>query len=184
MKLRWSDRGKKKNLHFQTSPVRRAQRRCTPGCSGVACFQSLHRSCHLPGWTLWAGLWSTPRYTLWVRCASGSEGLCSFGLSPSAAMVKEADGSEGGEARSTWKHVHTHSICLSLSDCRAEKRWLQKKKRKKKNTQNFRGKINYLLPSVLGGVQKIVRLKDCVDFLHLKQLRIIWQLQTVWKKLN
>lgn len=105
------------DLHSRTSPEQQAQRRCIPGHSEVACSQSPHRSFHLPGWTVWAGLWSKRRYRLWVLPASGNEGPCSFGLSPSAATVRSekqtVDNTQAHVPVHTWKQIHTNQISLS-----------------------------------------------------------------------
>lgn len=167
------------DLHSRTSPEQQAQRRCIPGHSEVACSQSPHRSFHLPGWTVWAGLWSKRRYRLWVLPASGNEGPCSFGLSPSAATVRSEKQTVDNTQAHTWKQIHTNQISLSRffssssfenADC-------------KKKGQNITRKDQWLI-SCFFGLQKIVRLKDCVDFQHIKQLRIIQQLQTVKKTPN
>lgn len=180
------------DLHSRTSPEQQAQRRCIPGHSEVACSQSPHRSFHLPGWTVWAGLWSKRRYRLWVLPASGNEGPCSFGLSPSAATVRSekqtVDNTQAHVPVHTWKQIHTNQISLSrfffffffFSPWSLSwKRWLQKKKKGRNITRK-----DQRLISCFFGLQKIVRLKDCVDFQHIKHLRIIQQLQTVKKTPN
>lgn len=180
------------DLHSRTSPEQQAQRRCIPGHSEVACSQSPHRSFHLPGWTVWAGLWSKRRYRLWVLPASGNEGPCSFGLSPSAATVRSekqtVDNTQAHVPVHTWKQIHTNQISLSrffssssFFPLIAELKTLIAKKKKK--GRNITRKDQWLI-SCFFGRQKIVRLKDCVDFQHIKQLRIIQQLQTVKKTPN
>lgn len=89
-------------LRFPTLLERRAQRRCIPGRSAVACFQSPRRSWCLPGWILWAGLWSKQQYRLWVLPASGTGGLCSSGLSLWAATVR----SKKQTVDNTFQHTH------------------------------------------------------------------------------
>lgn len=128
------------DLHSRTSPEQQAQRRCIPGHSEVACSQSPHRSFHLPGWTVWAGLWSKRRYRLWALPASGNEGPCSFGLSPSAATVRSekqtVDNTQAHVPVHTWKQIHTNQISLSRffssssfenADCKKKGRTLQEK---------------------------------------------------------
>lgn len=176
------------DLHSRTSPEQQAQRRCIPGHSEVACSQSPHRSFHLPGWTVWAGLWSKRRYRLWVLPASGNEGPCSFGLSPSAATVRSekqtVDNTQAHVPVHTWKQIHTNQISLSrfffFFFFFSPDRWAENADcKKKKKAGTLQEKI-----SCFFGLQKIVRLKDCVDFQHIKQLRIIQQLQTVKKTPN
>lgn len=180
------------DLHSRTSPEQQAQRRCIPGHSEVACSQSPHRSFHLPGWTVWAGLWSKRRYRLWVLPASGNEGPCSFGLSPSAATVRSekqtVDNTQAHVPVHTWKQIHTNQISLSrfffFFFFFSPDRWAENADCKKKEKgRNITRKDQWLI-SCFFGLQKIVRLKDCVDFQHIKQLRIIQQLQTVKKTPN
>lgn len=141
------------DLHSRTSPEQQAQRRCIPGHSEVACSQSPHRSFHLPGWTVWAGLWSKRRYRLWVLPASGNEGPCSFGLSPSAATVRSekqtVDNTQAHVPVHTWKQIHTNQISLSRffssSSFFPPDRWAENADcKKKKKAGTLQEKINDL----------------------------------------
>lgn len=154
------------DLRCRTSLELRAQRRCIPVRSGASCFQNPHRSCHLPVWSLCAGLWSRQRCKLWVPPAAGTGGLCSFGLSPSAATVSTRS-SQLITHRDKFQNASTptRSVYLdfSLSLLIAELNTLIARRKDYRKDQ-------WLIPSVFFFFKaKIGKWKDCADLQHIKK---------------
>lgn len=158
------------DLRCQTCLELQAQRRCIPVRSGASCFQNPRRSCRLPVWSLCAGLWSRQRCKLWVPPAAGTGGLCSFGLSPSAATVSSKKQPVDNTQGQLPKRIDTNQISLSwfLSLfpywLQSRTHWLQEEK--------ITEKINDLFRLFFFFKAKIGKWKDCADLQPYKKVRV------------